>query len=221
MSEIKSNENSQNPHASSIPKIIYPFAGIIGLVLVLYVILHQGVVQQGNVNEELMVLEKTPMVSSFNPSIADNPGQLEYPLSGTAEAGAYRGTILTNIKMSQEYPGVIAGATLKNIGDSDIEISQLRVLGLYNKNSVIIFQGYFVVSGLSSDYKLVEGKYFPPFPLKQGESKEIEFKFATVNGGQKDYHPISGIKPDNLVLKGNGKETGLGMIRAVAKAAIK
>lgn len=205
------NENIENSKKKFLPKLAYPIVGIIGLLLIAYVAINlfQGYSQSHQVNPALAELEKTPIGFQFNPAAGD-PKQLEFKISGSAD---YRGLVVTNIKMSDKYPGVIESGTLKNIGGADLEIKYLGATGGYMQNA--LYTGYFVVHG----YNVSTNQQFtPPLLLKQGEEKEIRFRFVVENG-QNAYYPIDGVtEPDQVVLRGNAKEIGFVSVVSAVKA---
>jgi len=188
-----------NVKKGSLPGWLYKIGGIIGILLILAVVWNLF----GGETKELQELKQTPMAFKFNPE-KETPGQLEFSLSGTAD---FRGAILTNVKMSQKYPEIIETGTLKNIGVSDLEIKNLRAVGVQKQNYA--FSGYFIIPG----YNISNGEFVPPMLLKKGESKEIIFKLDDQKG-----NPRQGVKPDTVVLRGSAKETGIGQAVSVVKS---
>lgn len=212
------NKNlSQNSENKSLPKRIFPILGIIGLLLIAYTLftLYQDYNRVIPETKELEELTKEPVLYNFNPN-TDTPDQLEFKLTGTADV--YRGLILSNIKTSDKYPGVIESGTVKNIGKSDLEIKYLGVNGAYNDpdgvSKIGMYSGFFVVQGHNMSF----GQFAPPLPLKRGESINVQFQFFEEKG-KIIYVPRAGKdKPDFVMLDGTVTEKGIGNVVSMIKS---
>lgn len=190
---------TKNIKKGSLPNWVYKAGAVVGILLILAAVALYFV---GGENKELQELKNTPMAFNFNPA-GGIPQQLEFKLSGITTG--HRGLVLTNIKMSDQYPDVIESGTLKNIGGSTLVIAHLQARGL-SGDTICIYEGVFTASG----YNLNENSVFEPrLVLGSGESQEIQFKLAESDDGRVAYYPRNGVKVDKVSLTGSGSETPL------------